>query len=174
MPQGAKFKPKEYLCDVKIDRNITVAFTGHRTYDGRLDDALTDAVLRWYRDGYRIFMTGMALGFDMAAGECVAALRSRLPDMRLVCVVPFAGQERSFGADGRARYAQLIAAADETVVLADGYYPRAYHVRNDFLVDNASAVIAYFDGSAGGTGYTVRRAVRNGLHVDNIWKGLFE
>ena len=158
---------------MKIDRNITVAFTGHRTYDGERNDALTAAVRRAYCDGYRIFLTGMALGFDMAAGECVSALKREFSDIRLVCVIPFAGQERSFGIDGRSRYSRLVAAADEVVVLADGYYPRAYHVRNDYLVDNASSVIAYFDGSAGGTGYTVHRAVQSGLRVDNIWRGLF-
>ncbi len=173
MTGGAKFKPKEYLCRVKIDRNIAVAFTGHRTYDGSSDAALRAAIRRFYDNGYRIFLTGMALGFDLAAGECAVALRRELPDIAVVCAVPFYGQERRFGADARARYGRLAAAADEVAVLAENYTPRVYHLRNDFLVDNASAVIAYYDGSAGGTAYTVRRALKQGLYVENIWQGLF-
>ena len=158
---------------MKTEREITVAFTGHRTYDGSCDEALRAAVRRYYERGFRVFLTGMAAGFDISAGECVAGLKGELPGLRLHCVVPFAGQRRSFGGEAGRRYDRLLELADDVTTLAPHYEPRVYHRRNDFLVDNASAVIAWFDGSAGGTEYTVHRALISGLKIENLWLGLF-
>lgn len=152
------------------NRDITVSFTGHRTYRHECDDALTAAVERLYGEGYRTFMTGMAVGFDLAAGECVLSLRDHFCGLRLVCVVPFRGMESRFAQADRERFGRLMQMADATVVLADEYTPEVYRRRNDFLVDNASAVLAYFDGRAGGTAYTVARAKRDGLRVENLYR----
>lgn len=154
---------------MNIERCTSAAFTGHRTYDGSRDEELRAAVRRLHARGIRTFLTGMAQGFDLAAGECVVSLRGEMPDLRLVCVVPFAGHGRGMTDSARARYDALLAAADEVLTLLPSYNVRAYHVRNDFLVDHASYVVAYFDGSDGGTHYTVRRAVRSGLPVENLY-----
>ena len=62
----------------------------------------------------------------------------------------------------------MRAAADGEVVLAAGYHPGCYAVRNDYLVDHAALVVAWYDGSAGGTHYTVRRALRRGREVVSL------
>ena len=155
------------------EREITAAFTGHRSYDGSCDEALAVAVRRLYERGYRIFMTGMAAGFDLAAGECVASLKGEFPELQLHCIVPFAGHRRSLGASAGWRYDRLTDVAERVVTLSPRYDSRVYHVRNDYLVDNSSAIIAYFDGREGGTEYTVRRALYSGVEVNNLWLGLF-
>lgn len=155
---------------MNIERCTSAAFTGHRTYDGSRDEELRASVRRLYARGIRTFLTGMAQGFDLAAGECVVSLREEMPDLRLVCAVPFAGHGRGMTDAVRARYDALLAAADEVLTLLPSYNVRAYHVRNDFLVDHASYVVAYFDGSKGGTHYTVRRALRSGLTVENLYR----
>lgn len=143
----------------------TAAFTGHRTYDGSAGDLLRRTVGELYARGYRTFLSGMAVGFDLAAAEAVAACRDTMPGLRLVAVVPFAGQEVRFPAAGRERYRRVIAAADEVVVLSPVFHRGCYAVRNDYLVDHSSAVVAWYDGSAGGTHYTVRCAKRRGAEV---------
>ena len=60
-------------------REHTAAFTGHRRYDGECDDALRAVVRELYGWGFRVFWSGMALGFDLAAAEAVLALRGELP-----------------------------------------------------------------------------------------------
>ena len=60
-------------------REHTAAFTGHRRYDGECDDALRAVVRELYGRGFRVFWSGMALGFDLAAAEAVFALRGELP-----------------------------------------------------------------------------------------------
>lgn len=110
----------------------------------------------------------MARGFDLAAGECVIGLRDELPEIVLKCIVPFRGVERSFSKNDRERFRTLIEQAEEVVILSEGYHIGAYHARNDFLVENASIIIAYYDGTKGGTHYTIRRALRRGLRIINL------
>lgn len=147
-----------------FDRDITLCFTGHRSYDGCCDEELRCAIREYYARGYRIFLSGMAVGFDHAAAEAVLQLRGELPGISLVAVVPFEGMERKFSKQARAHYDAILAAADKVVLLAPHYSAGVYAVRNNFLVDTSSATIAYFDGSKGGTAYTVRRTIK-ALHL---------
>lgn len=146
----------------------SVSFTGHRTYCGEAADALRRTVEELYDRGFRTFQSGMAVGFDLAAAEAVLELRSRRPDVRLIAAVPFSGQETRFAAADRARFRRVLAAADRTEVLSPVYHRGCYAVRNDFLVDNARVLVAWYDGSPGGTHYTVGRALRRGVEVVNL------
>jgi len=150
------------------DPSASVAFTGHRTYAGQADAALRRIVRELHIGGFRTFLSGMAVGFDLAAAECVLACREELPDLRLVAVVPFEGQQARFSEVDKARFGRIAALADETIVLSAVYHRGVYTVRNDFLVDHAAHLVAWFDGSGGGTSYTVRRAFRLGRRIDNL------
>ena len=161
---------------IVYDREITACFTGHRTYDGSRNEELTRAIVALYKEGYRNFLCGMAVGFDIEAAEAVLSLRSELEGLKVVAVVPFEGMERRFSEGWRSRFERILKDADEVVTLASHYSVEVYSVRNNFLVDNSSALIAYFDGSKGGTAYTVRRGVKKALRIVNIYhnpQGLF-
>ncbi|MEG1760062.1 MAG: SLOG family protein [Alistipes sp.] len=152
-----------------IDRTTTVAFTGHRTYDGRAAEMLCATIAALYHRGYRTFMSGMAVGFDLAAAEAVIACRAQLPGLHLLCAVPFEEQPRQFSAVDKQRYAALLATADAVEIVCAHYLSECYTLRNNFLIDNASTLIAYYDGSAGGTHYTFRRAQRQRLEIINLF-----
>ena len=111
----------------------------------------------------------MAIGFDIESAEVALALRGELAGLRVVAVVPFEGMQRGFSEADRTRFEGILEKADEAIILAPKYASEVYAVRNNFLVDNASACIAYFDGSKGGTAYTVRRAVKSLLRLINIF-----
>lgn len=147
------------------------AFTGHRTYRGEADASLRVAIRDLYDRGVDTFYDGMAVGFDLAAAEAVLACRPAMPGLRLVAVVPFAGQELRFGAAERERFRRILCAADERVILSEVYHAGCYARRNDYLVDHAGQLVAWYDGSAGGTRYTVRRALRLGRRVENLCGG---
>ena len=53
------------------DPCTTVAFTGHRTYCGEAAAALAAAIRGLHAHGFRTFLCGMAVGFDLAAAEAV-------------------------------------------------------------------------------------------------------
>ena len=68
------------------------------------------------------------------------------------------------------RYADVLTAADRTVVLADSYSRGCYYRRNDYLVDHAVRVVAWYIRRNSGTGYTVRRARHQGIEVLNLYE----
>ena len=171
----AELIPFYYICITKkldaiaYDREITACFTGHRTYDGSRNSELEGAIRELYALGYRNFLCGMAVGFDIEAAEVALALREELAGLKIVAVVPFEGMQRGFSSSWRHRFERIIAEADETITIAPHYSTDVYVARNNFLVDNSSACIAYFDGSKGGTAYTVRRAVKGLLRLTNLY-----
>ena len=176
------------------DRLTTVAFTGHRTYGGQAAAALRATVGELYARGFRTFLCGMAMGFDLAAAEAVLACRDSqtasvfspavdsvsaffpephsphmpMPGLRLVAVIPFRGQESRFPAVDRERFRRVLAAADHSVTLSPSYHAGCYAVRNNYLVEHAALLVAWYDGSPGGTHYTVRRALVRGLEFINL------
>lgn len=151
------------------ERTKCVAFTGHRRYRGEADARLARTVEELYRAGFRTFLSGMALGFDLAAAEAVLAFAQRCGDLKLVAAIPFPGQAERYPAGERERYARLLAAADERVTVSDRYDVHCYRRRNDFLVAHAAVVVAWYDGTPSGTGYTVARARRSGCRVIDLW-----
>lgn len=152
------------------DKTITVAFTGHRNYDGSADAELQDLLETLYQRGYRRFLSGMAWGFDLAAAEAVIALRQRYSDVELVAVEPYAWFGRLFKGDDLVLYERVKAAADEVVVVGCSGEPTDYIARNDYLVDNASVVVAWWNGALrGGTAYTMRRAKKARLECHNLF-----
>ena len=111
----------------------------------------------------------MAVGFDTESAEVALALRKELSGLRVVAIVPFEGMQRGFSEEWRSRFERIVAEADEVITLATHYSVEVYSVRNNFLVDNSSACIAYFDGSKGGTAYTVKKAVKGLLRLINLY-----
>jgi uncharacterized phage-like protein YoqJ len=152
------------------EKNITVAFSGHRTYQGEACEELRGVVARLYDEGYRRFLCGMAWGFDLAAGEAVAELKRAHSDVELIAVVPYEGFYRLFHAEDAEQYRRVADAADAIVVVSESEGKVAYRLRNDYLVENSSVVVAWFNGvPRGGTAYTVRRARRKGVRIENLY-----
>ncbi len=154
---------------MKLDYDTTVAFTGHRTYRDEAAEDLALAIRTLYGRGFRTFLSGMALGFDMAAAEAVVALRGELCDIRLVAVIPFEGHDRSFSESRRERYNAILAAADGSIVISPKAHRGCYLRRDDFLVAHAAVLVGWYSGSgSGGTCYTMRRALDRGREVWNL------
>ncbi len=169
---------------MKPEKSRTAAFSGHRTFKmgsgGSLfDDAgrqEPDAIARRLREtisrlaagGYTDFLCGMAEGFDLMAGEAVLAVRRDFPGLRLTAVVPFPGQAARFGGEAREIYDRVLAAADHTIVACPEYSADCYHRRNDLLADSSSTLVCYYNGTPGGTQYTVKRALRGGSKIINL------
>ena len=68
------------------------------------------------------------------------------------------------------KYDDLLAKADQTIVLSENYYTRCFLDRDDFLVENSSMIVAYYDGrNRGGTFYTMNQAERHKVPVVNLY-----
>ena len=118
---------------------------------------------------FALFLTGMAEGFDLLATEAVLKLKTVHTDIRLIAVIPFARQAYRYSKEDQLRYAEIFKQCDDSVLISEHYYKGCFHRRNDYLIDNASSVIAYFDGQpSGGTFYTIQRAMTNKIPVRNL------
>lgn len=168
---------------MKPDKLHTAAFSGHRSFktaagslfapDGGEDrdvivSRLRDTIKKLADEGFTHFLCGMAEGFDLLAGETVLSLRGEYPQLTLIAVIPFTGQASRFDAVSRELYERVLSGCAARLTISAEYTGDCFFRRNDWLVDNASVLVCRFNGSKGGTEYTVRRAVRNGLRVINI------
>ncbi len=162
----------------EFDRKTTCSFTGHRVFswgrnelDPRCETtkiAVADAVKKACKMGYKTFLNGMALGADMMCAEIVLALKKKYKDIQLVCVLPCNDQEKRWNEGDKNRYKYILSKADTIVTLADSYFNGCMQVRDKYLVDNASRLIAIFTGKKGGTSLTVGLGVKAGIDIEII------
>lgn len=154
----------------------TACFTGHRPetfadYDEALiREKILDETVRAIDCGYTRFLCGMAKGADMVAGETVIRLKAVYPQLHLIAVVPFPKQAYCWEDEWISRYNLLIRQADHVVRMSPEYYPGCYMVRNRYMVDRSSLVIAVCQEQLkkGGTIQTIRYAEKSGKRVVSI------
>jgi uncharacterized phage-like protein YoqJ len=162
---------------MKQTRKNSVAFTGHRAMNFAAGDSTValcerlDATLReLYARGMRTFYSGMAEGFDLLAARAVLDLQREHSDVQLIAAVPFRAQAARFSAVVHHAYEQILAAANRVDVLQEEYSRDCFLRRDDYMVERSATVVAWFDGRAGGTAYTVGRARSLGCEVINLYR----
>lgn len=148
-------------------------FTGHRPQKlcrpeseikRELEIAIEDAIAR----GYRTFITGMAYGVDIWAGEIVVRLRENNPNLHLIAAIPFEGLENRWSRDWKKRYTNLLGKVDLVRYICPSYSAGAFQKRNEWMVDHSALVIAVFNGEKSGTKNTIDYAVRCGVQIEYI------
>lgn len=161
-------------------RQESCCFTGHRPgklpwgfdeTDRRclaLKERIADAVEAAYQEGFRHFLCGMAMGCDLYFCEAVLALRERYPEVTVEAAVPCPTQADTWPADQQARYRRLLAACDLETMVSAQYTASCMQRRDRYMVDHAALLIAAFDGSPGGTRYTVQYALGRGLDIVDL------
>lgn len=107
-------------------------------------------------------LTGMALGVDQLVAE--ACIEAKVP---FTAVLPFEGQAAKWPQSSQDHWARLLEAAVKVIVVSDGGYA-GYKMqrRNEWMVDHADALYAWYDHSAvGGTANCVLYAYKQGKPV---------
>ena len=158
-----------------MEREKTCCFTGHRPNklpwgenenDPRclaLKEAIQKQVEKAYDKGYRHFICGMAKGCDFYFCEAAQLLRDQRPGVTVEAAIPCESQADKWSEKDRERYFRLV----ETVV--QHHYDRGCMLRrNRYMVDHSSLLIAAFDGTLGGTMYTVTYAMKHETEVEII------
>lgn len=145
-------------------------FSGHRPEKLSMSEREVKAWLdreidRAVRDGYTTFMTGMAMGVDIRAGQLVLAKKRTNPSLHLIAVTPWPGFPLRWKDDWRAAYRQVWENADLRVVISDEYYDDVFRKRNEWMVDHSSRLIACYNGAAGGTRNMIAYAESRGIEI---------
>ncbi|HWQ58249.1 MAG TPA: SLOG family protein [Clostridia bacterium] len=126
---------------------------------------LVEDIVAAYARGYRTFVSGMALGVDTYAAEAVLALCKVLGDMELVCAIPFPAYAMTLPRAHRERYEAIILGCARCAVCSEKSGSASMALRNRYMVENSSLVIAVYDGKQGGTRNTVTLAQSLGRDV---------
>ena len=152
-------------------RQHRCCFTGHRMQKlNRSEEAIRrdlEASIRMaIAGGYTTFITGMAYGVDIIAGEVVLSLKKQYPGLKLIAVVPFQGVEARWDEQWIARFYSLLHQADYVKTICDKYTPDAYQKRNKWMVDHSNRVIAVFNGEPSGTKTLIDYALKKTVPVE--------
>lgn len=163
-----------------MDRSMSCCFTGHRQeklpWRGSENDArcialknkIADAVKSAYRSGFRHFICGMATGCDMYFCEAVIALRDEHDEITIEAAIPWDGQASAWTEELKRRHSRLVEDCDYITVVQHEFTPDCLMKRNHYMVDNASMIIAAYNGKPGGTMSTMLYAIRQGLELVEI------
>lgn len=190
LDSGVSVLPAE---DAGIISSDTVCFTGHRetgVVPYMKDPIYRSITLRTVQlmlfryidmaieSGYRSFISGLAVGTDLWAAKYVLAKKHSDSSIRLIGVMPFLRHAEHFGAKYKGMLADVEHGADMLLTTntdpdavygksGENAFPELYKVRNYFMVDNAAAVISYFNEGSfkSGTYQTLNYAARQGLKI---------
>ena len=151
----------------------TCCFTGHRNIRKEDEDTIKskirEQVLIQMDNGISTFMVGGAVGFDMLAAEVLLDLREKEDkELRLVSVLPYLEWRERWAEEDMVREDRIIERSDEIIFMGGKIIRRTYLDRDRKMVDHSSVCIAYCTRRNGGTAYTVRYALKNGLQVINL------
>lgn len=148
-------------------------FTGHRPEklhrsEKAIRADLEQAIRKAITDGFTVFITGMARGVDLAAGEIVLQLRTEGFPIRLISASPYPGFEHSWSNEWQRRYNSVLSNADLVLYICPKYHRGCFQTRNEWLVNHSARVIAVFNGQPSGTKNTIDYAHRQGVPVIQI------
>lgn len=151
-------------------RRHRCCFTGHRPEklvrpDKEIKAALKREIDRAVQEGLTVFITGMARGVDLWAAEIVLDLRNRNKEIKLICAIPLEGFETRWSTEWKRIYWLVKEEADLVRVISKGYHAGVYQIRNQWMVDHSSRVIAVYNGKPSGTKNTIDYAMYRGVPV---------
>ena len=145
-------------------------FTGHRP------EKLTwseEEVIAWLEkeirqaiaDGFITFLSGMARGVDIWAAEIVLRLKDEGHPIHLICCIPYDNFESRWPASWWMRYEDILQRADYVYFTGHEYFRGCEQVRNKFMVDRSSCVLAVYNRTPGGTKNTIEYAKTKKVEV---------
>lgn len=166
------------MADRMIEAKVC-CFTGHRNVPfsdmRRLPKLLEMLLTEQINGGVRIFKAGGALGFDTVAALSVLDLkRKKYPEISLELCLPCRDQAKKWGDRDKKTYEYIIANCDRVSYAREVYTRGCMFERNHSLVNGSDVCIAYYNGSSGGTGYTVDYAEKMNVAVLNTYDILNE
>ena len=145
---------------------MTVCFTGHRTIEGvyynpqnlgknwlGVWNKTIEIIYKLWQSGHKEFISGGALGFDQLAAQAVLYLKNHNIPIELWMALPFPGFEGKWPAASKTLLTGIVGCADKMFYVNQGTYAAwKMFARNEWMVDNASTVVAmYLPNTKGGT-----------------------
>ncbi|MCD7730384.1 MAG: DUF1273 domain-containing protein [Oscillospiraceae bacterium] len=168
------------MYNVTTSKSRTVCFSGHRPQklpDGGSNNSpviraikslVYKAVADCIEDGCNCFITGVAKGVDLWAGEIVLEHKACGKNIKLVAAFPYKGHGASFRGTEKWILGNITQYADEIVYVSDDYSDSCMKARNEYMINRSGKLIAVVGDYKSGTGQTIRLAEKNGLDIVTI------
>ncbi len=173
------------FCEIDL-KPQTAFFTGYRTKKllknnpsptllQDLKNTLIQTIEELCRKGYIQFICGMNDGFDLLAASAILEVQRYKPLIELHAAIPFIGQEDNYSDQEKIIYHQTLRSANVVKVIYNNPTQQsdAHLLRNDFMIENSSAVVCYYDPNRNelrsGTLYNVRHAQKKNIPVINLF-----
>ena len=147
------------------DIKTTCCFTGHRILKREFSiEDLSIIIQKVIDDGYRTFLVGMARGFDL---KCVKVLTEKKQkyDIEIIACMPCKDQNKYFTKKENQEFLEMLALTDKKVYIQENYDKECMFLRNKYMVDNSSLLIAYYHYQRGGTHSTVTYAIKQNKNI---------
>ena len=145
-------------------------FTGHRpekieSSEEGIKAWLEEQIDQAIADGYVTFISGCAMGVDIWAGQIVLRKKAEGHPVHLIAATPWPGFARRWNEEWQSQYNDLLKQADLVVNVCDHYHNGVFQQRNVWMVDRSNRVIAYYNGTPGGTKNTIDYAQKKGIEL---------
>ena len=154
-------------------REKTCCFRGHRpeklppehSYEGRkIKTALYGKIERAVDNGYDHFIYGGCRGIDLWAAERIVKLKEYLP-LRLELAIPYRDHTDRWNILDKQRYYDIFSQVN--IISTFGkYFPGSCQVRNEYMIDKSSLLIAVWNGSPSRTKNRIDYAKSKGVEID--------
>lgn len=119
--------------------------------------------------GAETFCCGMARGCDLYFAEAVIQAKKVRPELRLEAWLACPEQAALWQKADRIRWRKLLDICDGIHIVEEHYSDGCLLRRDKAMVDRVDELISVWDGSPGGTGWTVRYAKRQGKSIRALW-----
>lgn len=120
-------------------------------------------------NGYKYFISGMALGCDILCAEIIIQFKKQNPNIKLECAIPCSNQTEKWFGNNLKRYEKILSKADKiTYVSLSKYFNGCMMKRNNYMINSSSSIIAIYNGTPGGTQQTIKKAKEKGLKITII------
>ena len=151
-----------------MDKEYTCCVTGHRDIPTEkvlyVQNSLHQELEKAIHGGYVHFISGFAYDVDLMFAEAVVDFKSSYP-ITLEAAIPYLGRLNT----PDTTFHRLIKECDIVKVHTAQYSKNCYMIRNRYMVDCSTLVIAVYDGrKTGGTTATIRYAQKRGCTVREI------
>ena len=151
-------------------RQHRCCFTGHRP---EKLGASEEEVKAWLEveidqaivDGFTTFISGCAMGVDIWAGQIVLRKKEENMGLHLIAATPWPGFAARWKDEWKAQYDSLLRDADLVVNVCNHYHKGVFQQRNEWMVDHSKRVIAFYNGTPGGTKNTIDYANKKDVEV---------
>lgn len=90
--------------------------------------------------------------------------------IKVIAVVPYPEQAKNWSDFEKALYDKYISFADEVVTISPSYKRGVFRLRNEYMVDRSSKLLAFCSESYGGTRITIDYAYQKEILVKNIFE----